>query len=81
MTTTRDRPRRVVSSGFGDLFARALRRAPVVTLIDRHNHHLFQPLLYQVATAALNERHRLPIRGVLRKQYATPGSCSATLSA
>ena len=46
----------VVGGGFGGLYAaRALRDAPVhVTLVDRRNHHLFQPLLYQVATAALN---------------------------
>ena len=50
-----DRPRVViVGAGFGGLYAaKALRRAPVgVTLVDRRNHHLFQPLLYQVATAA-----------------------------
>ncbi|MGK0157513.1 MAG: NADH dehydrogenase, partial [Neolewinella sp.] len=46
----------VVGGGFAGLMAvRSLRRAPVrVTLVDRRNHHLFQPLLYQVATAALN---------------------------
>jgi NADH dehydrogenase len=46
----------VIGGGFGGLAtARALAKAPVsVTLIDRRNHHLFQPLLYQVATAALN---------------------------
>ncbi|HEX2690330.1 MAG TPA: FAD-dependent oxidoreductase [Kofleriaceae bacterium] len=45
----------VIGGGFGGLAAaRALANAPVrVTLIDRRNHHLFQPLLYQVATAAL----------------------------
>src|SRR5205823_1747013 len=44
----------IVGGGFGGLYAaRALRKAPVaVTLVDRSNHHLFQPLLYQVATAA-----------------------------
>ena len=47
----------IVGSGFGGLFAaKALRTAPVrVTLIDRTNHHLFQPLLYQVATGILSE--------------------------
>jgi NADH dehydrogenase len=47
----------IIGSGFGGLFAaRFLRRAPVqVTLIDRTNHHLFQPLLYQVATGILSE--------------------------
>jgi NADH dehydrogenase len=66
------RPRVViVGGGFGGLWAaRALRRAPVqVTLIDRQNHHLFQPLLYQVATAALNPSDiAQPIRRVLRRQ-------------
>jgi len=45
----------IIGGGFGGLFgARAFRHAPVqVTLVDRHNHHVFQPLLYQVATAGL----------------------------
>jgi NADH dehydrogenase len=45
----------IVGGGFGGLAtAKALRNAPVrITLIDRRNHHLFQPLLYQVATAVL----------------------------
>src|SRR5580692_26449 len=61
----------IVGGGFGGLnAARALARAPVrVTLIDRRNHHLFQPLLYQVATAALNPSDiATPIRGILRNQ-------------
>ncbi len=61
----------IIGGGFGGLAAaRALRKAPVrVTLIDRRNHHLFQPLLYQVATAALNPADiAYPIRGVLAKQ-------------
>jgi NADH dehydrogenase len=61
----------VVGGGFGGLFAtRTLRRAPVeVTLVDRVNHHLFQPLLYQVATGVLSEGDIAPpIRGVLRRQ-------------
>jgi NADH:quinone reductase (non-electrogenic) len=61
----------VVGGGFGGLFAtRFLRRAPVeVTLIDRVNHHLFQPLLYQVATGILSEGQIAPpIRSVLRRQ-------------
>ena len=50
--------------------ARALKRAPIqITLIDRQNHHLFQPLLYQVATAALSPAEiAMPIRSVLRSQ-------------
>jgi NADH dehydrogenase len=61
----------VVGGGFGGLAcARALARAPLrVTLVDRANHHLFQPLLYQVATAALNPGDiAAPIRGILRRQ-------------
>jgi NADH dehydrogenase len=61
----------VIGGGFGGLAAaRALARAPVsVTLIDRRNHHLFQPLLYQVATAALNPGDiAYPIRAVLARQ-------------
>jgi len=61
----------ILGGGFGGLnAARALARAPVrVTLIDRRNHHLFQPLLYQVATAALNPSDiATPIRRILRSQ-------------
>jgi NADH dehydrogenase len=61
----------VVGGGFGGLnAAKALRRADVqVTVIDRKNHHTFQPLLYQVATAALNPSEiAVPIRRVLRGQ-------------
>ncbi|HET7503773.1 MAG TPA: NAD(P)/FAD-dependent oxidoreductase [Kofleriaceae bacterium] len=61
----------VIGGGFGGLAAaRALARAPVrVTLIDRRNHHLFQPLLYQVATAALNPGDiAYPIRAALSRQ-------------
>jgi NADH dehydrogenase len=59
----------IIGGGFGGLFAaKALRRAPVrVTLVDRHNHHVFQPLLYQVATAGLSPGDiAAPIRWVLR---------------
>jgi NADH dehydrogenase len=59
----------IVGGGFGGLYAaRALRGAPVhVTIVDRRNHHLFQPLLYQVATAALNPADiSAPIRSVFR---------------
>ena len=61
----------IVGAGFGGLqAARALRKAPVqVTIIDRSNHHLFQPLLYQVATAGLSPADiSAPIRSILRKQ-------------
>jgi NADH:ubiquinone reductase (H+-translocating) len=61
----------VVGGGFGGLAAvRALRwTACRITLIDRRNHYLFQPLLYQVATAALSPADiALPIRSVLRDQ-------------
>jgi NADH dehydrogenase len=61
----------VVGAGFGGLeVVHALRHAPVrVTLIDRQNHHLFQPLLYQVATAALSPAEvAWPIRHLFRKQ-------------
>jgi NADH dehydrogenase len=71
-STTRPRPHVVIiGGGFGGLSAaRALRRAPVdVTVIDRNNHHTFQPLLYQVATATLNPSDiTAPIRHVLRRQ-------------
>lgn len=69
------RPRVVIiGGGFGGLYAaRALKRALVdVTVIDRTNHHLFQPLLYQVATATLAPTHiTAPIRWLLRKQRNT----------
>jgi NADH dehydrogenase len=61
----------IVGGGFAGLAAaRALKRAPVeVTLVDRANHHLFQPLLYQVATGILTEAEIAPpLRGVLRRQ-------------
>jgi NADH dehydrogenase len=60
-----------VGAGFGGLeAAKALRRAPVdVIVIDRNNHHCFQPLLYQVATAALSPADiAWPIRHILRDQ-------------
>jgi len=61
----------IIGGGFAGLdAARALNGAPVrVTLIDRHNYHLFQPLLYQVATASLSPADiASPIRWVLRRQ-------------
>jgi len=66
------RPRIViVGAGFGGLFAaQALSRvAAEVTIVDRHNYHLFQPLLYQVATAGLPPSDvAWPIRSILRRQ-------------
>jgi NADH dehydrogenase len=61
----------VVGAGFGGLeTARALAKAPVqMTILDRQNHHLFQPLLYQVATAALSPGDiAWPVRTVFRRQ-------------
>lgn len=70
--TTPARPRVVIiGGGFGGLnAAKALRHAPVdVLLIDRRNHHVFQPLLYQVATAGLSPGDiASPIRWILRHQ-------------
>lgn len=60
----------IVGGGFGGLqAARRLRKAPVrITLVDRRNHHLFQPLLYQVATAALSPSSiAVPIRRLFRR--------------
>ncbi|HEU5368468.1 MAG TPA: NAD(P)/FAD-dependent oxidoreductase [Ktedonobacterales bacterium] len=64
----------IVGAGFGGLqAARALRKAPTqVIVIDRRNHHLFQPLLYQVATADLSPADiSIPIRAALRRQRNT----------
>lgn len=61
----------IVGGGFAGLAAaRALRTAPVrITLLDRGNHHLFQPLLYQVATAGLSAPNiAAPLRHILRRQ-------------
>ena len=61
----------IIGAGFGGLrAARALRRIPVqVVLVDQHNYHLFQPLLYQVATAGLEpEEIAKPVRAILRGQ-------------
>jgi NADH dehydrogenase len=69
------RPRVViVGGGFGGLYAaRSLKHAPVdVTLLDRRNFHLFQPLLYQVATGALSPGEiASPLRYVLNRQKNT----------
>lgn len=61
----------VVGGGFGGLYAvQSMRRSPVdITLIDRRNFHLFQPLLYQVATGALSPANiAAPLRSVFRSQ-------------
>jgi NADH dehydrogenase len=61
----------ILGGGFGGLYAaQSLGRVPVgVTLIDRHNFHLFQPLLYQVATGGLSPANiAAPLRSILRKQ-------------
>lgn len=61
----------IIGGGFAGLWAaRALRRAPLrITLVDRVNHHLFQPLLYQVATAGLAAPAiAAPLRQILRRQ-------------
>ncbi len=72
MHTDKPRPRVIiVGGGFAGLeCARALARAPVdIVLIDRQNHHCFQPLLYQVATAALSPADiAWPIRAILSRQ-------------
>ncbi len=61
----------IVGAGFGGLFcAKALRRVPVrVTLVDRTNHHLFQPLLYQVATGILSEGQIAPATRDIFRHY------------
>jgi NADH dehydrogenase len=64
----------IVGGGFGGLYAaKALKDAKVqITLVDRRNHHLFQPLLYQVATAGLSPSDiAYPIRAILRRQNNT----------
>src|SRR3984885_2267431 len=64
----------IVGGGFGGLAAaKALRNLPAkIILIDRTNHHLFQPLLYQVATSVLTPGQiGSPIRGILRNQTNT----------
>src|SRR5438874_3414485 len=61
----------IVGGGFGGLYAaKSLKRAPLrITLLDRRNFHLFQPLLYQVATGALSPANiAAPLRAVLKRQ-------------
>ena len=64
----------ILGGGFGGLYAaQALRHAPVeVTLVDRRNFHLFQPLLYQVATGGLSPANiSAPLRAVLKRHANT----------
>ena len=64
----------IIGAGFGGMYAaRALDSASVrITVVDRHNHHLFQPMLYQVAGAALNPSDiAAPIRRTLRREAHT----------
>ena len=64
----------ILGGGFGGLYAaQALKRAPAeITLVDRRNFHLFQPLLYQVATGSLSPGEvAAPLRGILSKQANT----------
>ena len=74
MSTSSERPVPhvvIAGGGFAGIYAaRALRGAPVrVTIVDRKNYHLFQPMLYQVATAGLNPADiTAPIRSILRRQ-------------
>jgi NADH dehydrogenase len=72
MSTSSNQPSVVVvGAGFGGLHAtQALKNAPVqITVVDRRNHHTFQPLLYQVATASLSPADiAQPIRSILRRQ-------------
>src|SRR5258708_23746983 len=64
----------IVGGGFGGLYAaKSLKRAPVqVTLLDRRNFHLFQPLLYQVATGGLSPANiAAPLRAILKRHRNT----------
>lgn len=80
-------PRFIGSGGFSGLWAlRALRNAPVrITLIDRRNHHLFQPLLYRLAAAGLSPDIAALPRHILRHQYkagrSRAGRCTASAAA
>src|SRR5213078_5365389 len=75
MTAPANQPLRkrliVIGAGFAGInLVKQLRRAPIdILLIDKHNYHLFQPLLYQVATAALSPADiAYPIRRIFRRQ-------------
>src|SRR5260370_17593833 len=64
----------ILGGGFGGLYAaKALKKAPIhLTVLDRRNFHLFQPLLYQVATGSLSPGEiASPLRSVLRRQRNT----------
>src|SRR5450755_486981 len=64
----------ILGGGFGGLYAaKALKKAPIeLTLLDRRNHHLFQPLLYQVATGSLSPGEiATPLRAILSNQANT----------
>src|ERR1700694_5882234 len=64
----------ILGGGFGGLYAaKALKKAPIeLTLLDRRNFHLFQPLLYQVATGSLSPGEiASPLRAILRRQQNT----------
>lgn len=65
----------IIGAGFGGLAAvKALKGAPVnITIIDKTNHHLFQPLLYQVATAGLSISD---IATLFDRSFATPKTCT-----
>lgn len=69
----------IVGGGFGGVaVARALRGAPAeIVLVDRQNHHLFQPLLYQVATAALSPGN---IAAPIRRIFARQSNCTVIMS-
>src|SRR4026207_1204601 len=66
----------IIGAGFAGInLAQRLRHAPIdIILVDRHNYHLFQPLLYQVATGALAPGDiAQPLRGTVRKRANTAG--------
>jgi NADPH-dependent 2,4-dienoyl-CoA reductase/sulfur reductase-like enzyme len=66
----------IVGGGFGGLYAAfGLARAPVtVTVVDKHNYHLFRPMLYQVATGLLSsDEVAAPIRSILRREKERDG--------
>ena len=74
----------IIGAGFGGLSAaRPLRRAPVnATVIDRTNHHVFQPLLYQMATGVLSEgnippptEHEVTLTWAVGREWSGAGRC------